>query len=54
MTFSELLAAITATYLEQSRRYHVLATRYYRGKETRDTLARYLTPRQVDAIIANR
>ena len=33
MTFTELLAEITATYPEQPRRFHVLATRYYIGAE---------------------
>ncbi len=54
MTFTELLTEITTSYPEQPRRYHVLAVRYYRGKETRETLARYLSSQQVDAIINNR
>ncbi len=53
MTFTQLLAQIIATYREQPRRFHVLATRYYRGRETRATLAAYLNREQVDEIVNN-
>lgn len=54
MTFTKLLAEITATYQKESRRFHVLATRYYLGKETRDSLTPYLNYQQINAIINNR
>lgn len=33
VTFTTLLAEIAATYPEQPRKFHVLATRYYLGAE---------------------
>ena len=70
LTFSQLLKEIAATYREQPRKFHVLATRYYLGAETRETLklqaadsrpvsgsyemGRTLTNRQVAEIINNR
>ena len=70
MTFTTLLREIQATYREQPRKFHVLATRYYLGAETRDTLELLardrhisgsyhsmnatLTPEQVAEIVANR
>ena len=70
MRFTELLREIKATYPEQPRAFHVLATRYYLGAETNEslrlqaaderpvykyhTMDRTLTNRQVSEIIANR
>lgn len=65
LTFTQLLPEIEATYREQNRAFHVLATRYYLGAETRETLelqARHvhnyshpmLTQKQVDEIVMNR
>lgn len=46
MKFTELLPEIQATYPEQSRRFHVLATRYYLGAESVESL-RALTKYQL-------
>jgi len=60
MKFTELLPQIQATYPEQPRSFHVLATRFYLGAETVETLQsevmarRYLTLRQFQAIVRNR
>jgi hypothetical protein len=64
MKFTQLLPHIQATYPEQPRKFHVLATRYYIGAETTETLRmmsttgewrrRVLTEKQVDEIIRNR
>ncbi len=70
MRFTELLPEIAATYPEQPRQFHVLATRFYIGAETVESLrlqaadsrpvhkhhalGRTLTNRQVAEIIANR
>lgn len=50
MTFTTLLAEIRATYPEQGRRFHVLATRYYLGAEGNAATfrARTTTPIDVD------
>jgi hypothetical protein len=46
MTFSTLLAEIRATYPEQPRKFHVLATRFYLGAEGNAATfrARMVTP----------
>lgn len=70
LTFTVLLREIQATYPEQPRAFHVLATRFYLGAETVETLrlqaadsrpvARYttmgrtLTNKQVAEILTNR
>jgi len=55
MTFSQLLNEIADTYRDESRAFHVLATRYYIGAESRESLKRGpLTSAQVAAIIKNR
>ena len=70
MRFTELLAEIAAVYPDQPRKFHVLATRFYIGAETVETLklqaadqrptyryhtlGRTLTNKQVSEIIANR
>ncbi len=62
MTFTTLLAEIKATYPKEPHEFHVIATRYYLGAETRETLellgpdARrpYLTVAQIQEIINNR
>lgn len=70
MTFTALLREIKATYPEQPNAFHVLATRFYLGAETVETLrlqaadarpvtshysmGRTLTNKQVAAIINNR
>ena len=62
MTFTTLLTQIKATYPQEPHKFHVIATRYYLGAETRETLkllgpeARrpYLTAEQIQEIINNR
>ena len=43
MRFTELLREITATYREQPRAFHVLATRFYLGAETVQSLREHAT-----------
>lgn len=63
LTFTQLLHEIEATYPEQPRKFHVIATRYYLGAETHESLKAlgpdgfyrpYLTTKQINAIKANR
>ncbi len=54
ISFSDLVANLAAAYREQPRRFHVLAARFYLGKENADSLACYLNHRQVAAIQLNR
>jgi hypothetical protein len=69
MKFTELLKEIAATYPEQPRSFHVLATRFYIGAETLESLKSMAEPlpatnyfqippilshAQVQAIIDNR
>ena len=64
LTFTQLLAQIKATYRTETNAFHVLATRYYLGAETNETLRnqasdmlhshKLLTHAEVDEIIANR
>lgn len=62
MRFAELLTEIKATYPEQPRKFHVLATRFYLGvdslaelKSTQDARgAPVLSTEQVETIIRNR
>ncbi len=64
MRFTELLAEIQATYPEQPRKFHVIATRYYLNVISPDELRQKahpdfrgrttLTYEQVETIIRNR
>lgn len=63
LTFTQLLKEIAATYPEQPRKFHVIATRYYLGAETRETLQMLspknpirtvLTCKQINTIVNNR
>jgi len=54
MTFTTLLNEIRQTYYTEPRRFHVLATRYYLGVETKESLSRYLSDEAVTAIVQNR
>lgn len=58
MTFLELLKQIQATYPEQPRAFHVMATRFYLGSESIESLQQLiggvLTEEQVETIIRNR
>ena len=46
MHFTELLREIQATYPKHSRKYHVLATRYYLDVESLEELKRHCEPRE--------
>jgi len=48
MTFTQLLCAIQSTYPEQPRSFHVIATRYYLGAETLESLRSLATARPVN------
>lgn len=44
MKFTELLAHISSVYKDRSRKFQVLATRFYLGAETQEDLERQAKP----------
>ena len=68
LTFTQLVEVLADAYPCEKRRFHVLAARYYLGKETREQLVALseeipawrgvlppvLTKQQVETIVRNR
>lgn len=54
LTAWKLANELWAAGWRQDRRLVVLAARYYRGLETRETLGRYLIPGDVEMVVRDR